>query len=366
MLAAFSLAEEYWEKFEIQEADLEFISHYLLEIETPLPPLELLEAVVKNRLEREQALARERREEEGDLYFPKGKYKVGQKLVLPALDHRAGVVVNLRPANTHLEQQFEVIEIEFEDGARREFASGLEDHRLNHPPEVNPDDPLLNPRLILEHHGANLSERLVAALQTSDDFVYIAGRWFHKALLVEVNAGNLNLAEAALDVVGGGPLPTRDFIDDIGLPEGVNENLAEFSLDLALQEDERFDEVGSAGKVVWFLKRLEPQEVLNTPRTLQHGPVDYDRSLLTEAMLSLERFMADELSPVLDTEAEESEQVEVRLIYPHWRAGTLPLSLQMAALFPTAYESPRIRFQFVDGRSGEKFPGWVVRLERYV
>jgi hypothetical protein len=38
----------------------------------------------------------------------------------------------------------------------------------------------------------------------------------------------------------------------------------------------------------------------------------------------------------------------------------------MAQLFPTAYESPRVRFEFIDGETGEKFPGWVVRHERYV
>jgi len=35
-------------------------------------------------------------------------------------------------------------------------------------------------------------------------------------------------------------------------------------------------------------------------------------------------------------------------------------------LFPTAYEAPRIRFMLVDGETGEKFPGWVVREKRYV
>jgi hypothetical protein len=60
------------------------------------------------------------------------------------------------------------------------------------------------------------------------------------------------------------------------------------------------------------------------------------------------------------------DEVEVRLIFPHWRAGTLPLSMRVRHLFPTAYEAPRIRFMLVDGDSGEKFPGWVVRQRRYV
>ena len=59
-------------------------------------------------------------------------------------------------------------------------------------------------------------------------------------------------------------------------------------------------------------------------------------------------------------------EVQIRMIFPHWRAGTLPLSQRVRHLFPTAYEAPRIRFMLVDGDSGQKFPGWVVRPHRYV
>ena len=47
-------------------------------------------------------------------------------------------------------------------------------------------------------------------------------------------------------------------------------------------------------------------------------------------------------------------------------SGTLPLTNRLAHLFPTAYESPRIQFTFVDAETGQKFPGWVVRPSRYV
>ncbi len=46
--------------------------------------------------------------------------------------------------------------------------------------------------------------------------------------------------------------------------------------------------------------------------------------------------------------------------------GSLPLTPKLARLFPTAYQSPRVRFTLVDGRSGDKFPGWVVRFQKYV
>jgi len=63
---------------------------------------------------------------------------------------------------------------------------------------------------------------------------------------------------------------------------------------------------------------------------------------------------------------ETSEEITTALIFPHWRAGTLPLSTRMAQLFPTAYESPRVQFEFIDGSNQSRFPGWVVRQSRYV
>jgi len=53
------------------------------------------------------------------------------------------------------------------------------------------------------------------------------------------------------------------------------------------------------------------------------------------------------------------------LIYPHLRAGTLPLSAGRAPC-SNRYESPRVRFTLVDARSGIKMPGWVVRDHGYV
>jgi hypothetical protein len=208
-------------------------------------------------------------------------------------------------------------------------------------------------------------EVLEDGLTANQDFVRIAGRWFPRALLVDINIGHLNLAEAVLDMAGGGPLPTQTLLEQIEIPANVNPKLLEFSMDLALQEDERFDEVGAAGHVLWFLRRLEPEPVLEPPMYLRYPGMDYDRNLLSNEMLALERELDDELSP-LEGKYQQMEEVHLRLIFPHWRAGTLPLSSKLRHLFPTAYEAPRIRFTLVDGQSGEKFPAWVVRSKRYV
>jgi hypothetical protein len=59
-------------------------------------------------------------------------------------------------------------------------------------------------------------------------------------------------------------------------------------------------------------------------------------------------------------------EVTISLNYPHWRAGTLPVSARVRGLFPTAYESPRVRFTLVDGQSREEIQAWVVRQHGYV
>jgi hypothetical protein len=77
--------------------------------------------------------------------------------------------------------------------------------------------------------------------------------------------------------------------------------------------------------------------------------------------------VVDELEPDLNPAPEKPvDEDTISLIFPHWRAGTLPLAGKLTGLFPTAYESPRIQFTFVDGNTGEKFSGWVVRNNKYI
>jgi len=83
-------------------------------------------------------------------------------------------------------------------------------------------------------------------------------------------------------------------------------------------------------------------------------------------MSKLEDALDDEFSLVTNGLKTKNEEEHIRLIFPHWRVGALPLSKRIRHLFPTAYEAPRIRFILVDGNSGDRFPGWVVREQRYV
>jgi hypothetical protein len=364
-LATLSLQEDYWETFELKDEDREFIYTYLLEIETPLTSPELLSALVNERIRLEKLAIEKQRTSGGDIYIPANTYQVNQDLVFPSFGWQHARVLGIRPGQNPDMGDFHVIQVRFDNNETKEFASNIPDHALNLPQEISITETSIDAGFVLANYGQKLLQIIDSDLSKNQEFVRIAGKWFPRTLLVDINVGHLNLAEAILDMANGGPLPTKALLEQVGLTSNSNSKLVEFSLDHALQEDPRFDEVGPAGEILWFLNRLEPEGVLQVPGYLRYQALDYDRSLLTKDMLELERKLDDELSPISDKYPTPNE-VQLTLTFPHWRAGTLPLSDRINHLFPTSYEAPRIRFQLVDGETGQKFPGWVVRRNHYV
>jgi len=360
-----STSEEYWENFKLIAEDIESLYNHLLETETPLSTEELVEVLVKERLRQQREEIERQRTAGGDLYQPKLDFHIDQELIFPAFGWQHGKVLNIRSGKNPEIGEFKVIQVAFADNSRREFAANMPNHKLNEPPKVVDEADHLDAKSVINLYADDLEATLEEELITNPDFVRIAGKWFPRALLVNINLGHLNIAEAMLDMAGGGPLPTKTLLDQIGLPPESNQKLQEFSMDLALQEDGRFDEVGASGDVLWYLKRLEPPQVIEIPLFLQYNEIEHDRSHLTQEMLELERQLDDELSP-LKKKQSPLDDVEVRLLFPHWRSGTLPLSACTRHLFPTAYESPRVRFTLVDGETKEEFQGWVVFEKRYV
>ena len=160
---------------------------------------------------------------------------------------------------------FDVITVVMEDEFEVMFASGLPNHILNEEVASLPETDDLNPEVILGEYAGEIEKKLEAAFSHDEGLVKIAGRWFPRGLLVDVSEGQLNLAEAVLDMAQGEPQPTSALLKDVELPAGINPKLAEFSLNGALQSDERFDEVGPAGEVLWCLRRLEPDGVREVP-----------------------------------------------------------------------------------------------------
>ena len=363
-IASFNLKPNYWNDFEVLGEDLEFLYNHLLEIETPLTPDELVKVLVKERIRKEKIALENQQTSSGKIYTPKEKYEVGQSVVFPAMDWKIGKVLSVRTGSNPELSSFEVIDVGFEDGENKSFAASLQKHKLNQPVKINLDDPQLDDTKVLKTYGTHITQCLSEELDSNPDLVRIAGKWFPRALLVDINVGHLNLVEAVLEMEGGGPLKTPDLMEQIDLPKDVNNKLNEFSLNLALQEDKRFDEVGPIGKILWYLHRLEPEPVQQPPVYLKYNPVIYETEATAKLLSQFEGHIADELD-ACDVIKDFTDEISIPLIYPHLRAGTLPVCDQMYRLFPTAIETPRVQFTFVDGDTSQKFSGWVVRPYKY-
>lgn len=352
----------YWENFQVTRSDLEYLSNLLVERETPLTLDEMARALVHFRCQTEeaqiaQALAR------GSIYLPKNSYQVGDTVYFPVLDFVAGQVIGIRDGENPEYGPFRVIKVAFPDGRVREFAAELANHPLNDAPPVD-EGPRFSPDELYTRYGDYVRRALHDRLKSEPAFVSLDDEWFLKELLVEIKPGLLNVVEAALDMAGGGPLPTEELIKHLDLPAEAKPQLALFSLNHALFEDDRFDEVGPAGQILWYLRRMEPPTILEPPPRLRPRVVEYDHRLLGESLLNLERRLDDEWADLVAPPAVE-EPVSVILTYPHRRSGTLPLSPRLARIFPTG-RTHRIRFLFRDEETGEEMPGWVVREHRFV
>ncbi len=361
-----TLQEDYWNDFKFTNQDLEFLYNHLLEIELPQTADELTRALISNRIEKSIQALINQKPSEGVRYQPGETYKVADVLVFPALGWKKGNISEIRKSNNPNLPSFDVLKVDFERAESRLFAANFLDHELNQPLKVDENDPSLNPTAVFEKYGETITQEVSENLEAVSDLVRIAGRWFPRALLVDINVGHLNLVEAVLDMANGGPLPTRALMEQIELPTDVNSKLTEFSLNLALEEDERFDEVGPAGETLWFLHRQEPEGVRQPPITLRYASNPSTLEPMDESLSNqLINNVIDELEPD-SGKVDKPDQVTISLIYPHWRAGTLPMTKAIRKLFPSAYEAPRVQFKFIDSDSKDEISGWVVRTNKYV
>lgn len=369
MLELQTETERYWtEGFAITDKDIEYLFNVFLEEEKPLSSHEIARRLIQFRLDQEIQQLR-RQMERGDIFQPKNTYQVGQSLVFPALGYTVGEVTGARPGNNPEHGDFTVIQVDFDNGDIREFASALQSpHQLS---LENPQDTsgllpkAANIDTLFQEYGDDIVYMLDERLRTESDVVAFAGRWFLKSLLVEVSIAHLHLAEAVLVMHEGGPLQTPEILKELDLPQEVNPRLQAFSMDYALFADPRFDEVGPAGQVLWYLYEMEPEEVVSPPERLKYATVDYDWQLLSGELVALEQEIDDELSN-LRSPAHPADSVTFSLNFPHRRTGTLPLNSQLRHLFPTAYEAPHILMTLIDGQTNEEMLGWVVREHRYV
>ena len=359
-------------KFTIGADDIESITSLLLDNESPLSSIELATAIIEAR-ESKQRQQLQRQYHGTKLYRPADSYQVGDRLVFSQMDYATASVIGLRNGRSSEQSAISVATVDFDDECRQSNGKGrefvvnypaehpLNDDSFNRPPEQLDTDFTVDD--IISDPATNIVEQVNDALERNPDLVRIAGTWFVRELIVEVSIGHLHLAEAILDMHGGGPLTTEQILQEIGGMGEAQIPLQVFSLNYAMNQDERFDEVGPAGHVLWHLKRLLPRMVRQVPAILQYDAIEYSRDLLSREMLQLEYDLDDEHSPISSPRPED--EVSLTLIYPHRRVGTLPINSETCYIFPEA-KTPRIAITMIDAIDKEEYPCWVVHECKYV
>lgn len=365
------LANRWARNFEVSKDDIDYVMNMLLEEETPMTTRQLAKVIVEQRLEEEQAVI-EKQYKNTKVYNPAESYAEGDRIVFTEMELATATVTQVRKGNNPDYGDFAVIAVEFDDTNNnlpdkyREFATTLTlEHKLS---QENGDKPLANqtsidPDEILTVEDNHVMRVVHESLRQNQSLKRVAGYWFPEELVMETDIGILHLSEAVLDINGGGPMRTEDILNEIGGIGNAPMKLQVFSLNLALNDDARFDEVGPAGDVLWYLRRMEPDAVRDVPDLLAYMPIEYDDDLLSDEMFDLETELDDEYTEI-EFEG-RLPHATTTILYPHRRAGTLPLNARNLAIFPLG-RAPRIHVELVDKEDGEKFSGWVVHEHRYV
>lgn len=357
-------APQYWgPDFALNESDIEQIYNHLLEIERPQTAEEIAQVIIAYRVALEVQRI-ERLLSGRTVYRPQNSFAVGDQLVFPALEFVQGEVTNVREGYNPQYGEFNVIQIDF-DGEVREFAADFQNDQIltMHEEEIITSVEDVDIDSLIAQYGRLVADVASDMLLSHDEFVRLGQEWFVKALMADVNIGHLHLAEAVLEMSGGGPLPPEEILPHLDMDPSLDESVLRFSLNYGLLQDDRFDEVAPPGEVTWFLRRLEPEGVREIPARLSYSPIPHDRALLSPQLLALERELDDEWSDLGPADADES--AGFTLLFPHRWAGTIPLSSRIRGLLSLG-SSPRQRIVLLDEFTNEEIEGWAVQEERYI
>ncbi len=356
-----------WQNITITRADLQNLTNTLFEHEVPMDIDALARIFVATRIKTQEAEIAAKIKSLGKVYIPGETYAVDEAIVFPQMNWQSGRVVAVRPGINPQIGNFDVMTVSLENGSEKQFAANLPSHDLNDAIQEQPGSSTEKVDEILRTSGREIKASILGALKNQSELVRIGNAWFPQSLLVDMHKGQLNLVEALLDSQSGGPLSSAELIKEMELKSTDNPKLIEFSLNYALQEDNRFDEVGTSGQYSWFLRKLEPKYVLEKPITLQSVAPCLVFSELPEETQKLFSELNDELSysrKDLDL-APQKETASLVLNYPHWRAGSLPITPAVMGIFPSALETEHVKVEFVDDQN-QRISAWVVIPDRYV
>lgn len=355
---------EYWgNDFHITDSDIEEIYNGILEAERPQTASQIARVIIGYRVAEEKARVKQALSGRS-VYQPKNSYSVGDEIVFPALKFAQATVTKIREGFDPQIGKFNVIGVQLNNKSREFAADFPGDHPLNMD-DGNKFDPFsdLDVEALSQRFEPQVSPKVTQALEKRDAFIRLGNQWFVKELMAEVNIGHLHLAEAVLEMNEGGPLPTDEILVHLDMDEGLEPSVQRFSLEYALLNDGRFDEVGPPGKVSWYLQRLEPDAVKAPPELLVYSPIEYDPSLLSPQLLLLERELDDEWSDL--EPATMVRPTILSLTYPHRWAGTLPLSSRTRPLFPSGISAHQ-RIILIDEQTEQNIEAWIVQEHRYV
>jgi hypothetical protein len=356
--------EAYWqEQFTVTEKDVSYVYGLILDEARPFA-LEALALALIERHCRQEEETIQAELSKGAVYQPKDTYEIGAPIIFPALNYALGVVEGSRPGKSPEYGEFTVITVRFEESEEeQDFASALEgDHPLNRDQGVSAilaGGDLLGPEQLYELHGGAVDAALEGRLEEREEFIRFGNEWFLKDLLVPVDLGQLNIAEALVEIKSM-PLSTQRFVAELDLPRETPEEILALSLNRALEADPRFDNIGDMGRDIWYLSRLTPETVIEPPARLVIEDVPYNRSDISDELLLIEREIDDEGSDeTVMGPSRPLYRTTLGLTYSHWRSGTLPLTVRTRGLFPASknHHSPIV---LVDGQSGTRMQGWAV------
>ena len=235
--------ESYWsEQYEITAHEVGRTYDLVLDAGRPVQASVLACALIEAACRREEAMIQAELSR-GVPYRPMGSYQLGEQMTFPAFDYAWATVIGSRPARNPEHGEFVAIQVQFEGDERvREFASQLHGgHKLDRGPE---EGGLLaagaarSTDELCDLYGGVVEPKLAAALATHAEFVRFGDEWFLREFLVPVSIGQLNIAEALIEVKGM-PLSTSDLLTDLDLPAEVPDQIRSLSLKRALLHSSR-------------------------------------------------------------------------------------------------------------------------------
>lgn len=363
----------YWQsQFSVSHKDVETLYNQILEENQVLNLDDIALTLVRRQFQAEELASRSEFQQGSKLYQPKQSYTVGDKLVFPVLNFAGGTVVHTRQGQHPQYGPITVIGVAFDnDDSSREFVANFDHpHVLNVSSEQTlvTAQGLLSPEEIYQTYREYIRPKVQAALGTNAEFIAFHDQYFLRDLLPDFHEGLFNIADAAIDI-NNGPLSVNALIEQMGLASSdeITEVLR-FSVNYRLANDERFDDVGPSGQVLWYLERIEPPEAHHPPRRLQiSGNPSYDPSQFDNDLRALIAEIDDEATPPehISSTSPGTDSITVIINYPHRRVGTLPLTPKTQPFFPISYFNP-VLFEFIDGRTGNTFPGWTVLDGNYI